>query len=185
MSLRVTGGELRSRHLQSPRDRNTRPTAARVRESLFSILGQNLDGWAVLDLFAGTGALGIEAASRGAGPVLFVERNRDHARLVTENAALLDDLCEWRVLRTDALGLRLPLNEAPFSLVFVDPPYRTDLAARALERLGGGELLEQDAIVVVEVERRQTLPTVAGCLEQDDRRTYGGTDVAVYRRRTP
>jgi 16S rRNA (guanine966-N2)-methyltransferase len=184
MSLHVTGGVLRSRRMQSPSDKNTRPTSARIRESLFSMIGQELTGHSVLDLFAGAGTLGIEAASRGAGPVLFVERNAAHGRLVTQNASMLDGLCGWRLLRTDALGLRLPLNEAPFGLVFVDPPYATDLAAGALALLGKGELLDEDVLVVVEVERRQELPQEAGCLVQTDRRRYGGTDLALYRRRT-
>ena len=184
MSLRVTGGVLRSRRLQSPPDRAARPTAARVRESLFSILGQDLSGLSVLDLFAGAGTLGVEAGSRGAGPVLFVERSSQQARVVTINGALLNDLCPWRLLRTDALGLRLPLGEAPFDLVFVDPPYGKGLASRALEMLGGGELLADDARVTIEVERRAELPAEAGCLAQEDRRRYGDTEVALYRRRT-
>lgn len=184
MSLRVTGGVLRSRRLQSPPDRAARPTAARVRESLFSILGQDLTGLSVLDLFAGAGTLGVEAGSRGAGPVLFVERSGPQGRVVEANAALLDELCDWRLLRTDALGLRLPLSEAPFDLVFVDPPYGKGLALRALEMLGRDELLTDDARVVLEVERRDALPAVAGCLVQQDRRRYGDTELALYGRRT-
>jgi 16S rRNA (guanine966-N2)-methyltransferase len=184
MSLQVTGGILRSRRLQSPPDRDTRPTAARIREALFSRLGQDLSGQSVLDLFAGAGTLGVEAGSRGAGPVLFVERSPAQAAIVLRNAALLDGLCAWRLLKTDALGLRLPLGEAPFALVFVDPPYRQGLAARALERLGDGALLSDDARVVVEVEKRDELPLEAGCLVQEDRRSYGGTDIAIYVRRT-
>lgn len=184
MSLRITGGILRSRSLQSPPDRATRPTAARIREAVFSIVGQDLQGCAVLDLFAGAGTLGVEAASRGAGPILFVENSAAHGRLIQENAALIDDLAEWRLLRADALNLRPPLQEAPFDLVFLDPPYGRGLAVRALERLGEGTLLADDALVVVEVEKREELPTVAGCLEQEQRRRYGGTDIALYRRRT-
>jgi len=180
MSLRVTGGILRSRRLDVPGGRGVRPTPARVREAMFSIVGQHLDGRSVLDGFAGSGSLGIEAASRGAGPVVFVERDRAHGEVLSRNAALLDELCEWRLQKGDLLS-SLDRLTGPFDLVLLDPPYRSGLATQAVIALGERpRLLSARATVVLEAER-EDLPPVAGCLVREKRRSYGKTELHLYR----
>lgn len=187
MSLRVTGGTLRSRHLARPQDRGIRPTAARVRESLFSIIGQNLSGLRVLDLFAGAGTLGIEAASRGAQQVVFVEKNRRHAKIVGENLDLLEGLAEVDILvmPADRALDTLAGRGDSFDLVFVDPPYDGKLAEQVLEALGGkhAAVVAEDGIVVVESASDEPLVDVTGSLQLDGRRRdYGSTRLSFYRK---
>lgn len=186
MALRVTGGRLRGRGLGSPRGSAVRPTSSRVRESLFSILGQDLTGRRVLDLFAGAGTLGVEAASRGAARITFVEKDRVHARSIEDNATLLLDVAEHQVLVMDAArALRmLERNGQRFDLVFLDPPYGKGLAQATLEQLAAASpaLLEERAQVVVETDGSEELPESTGTLVLEGReRTYGSTRLTIYR----
>jgi 16S rRNA (guanine(966)-N(2))-methyltransferase RsmD len=185
MGLRVTGGQLRGRGLVSPRGRAIRPTRARVRESLFSILGQDLSGYAVLDLFAGAGTFGVEAASRGASSIVFVEQDRRHARTTAENAVLAEELAEVSVLvmSADRALQKLAREGRRFDLVFLDPPYGVDLARTTLEQVAdlGGHLLSAQARVVIESDEREELPATAGALVRDVReRCYGTTRLSFY-----
>jgi 16S rRNA (guanine966-N2)-methyltransferase len=130
--VRIIAGKWRSRLLNFPPAIALRPTPDRVRETLFNWLGQRLDGLACLDLFAGSGALGFEALSRGAARVVMVERDRAVARQLRDSGRDLD--AEAEVVESDALAW---LERSPelFDVVFIDPPFATDLAVRALERL--------------------------------------------------
>ncbi len=186
MGIRVTGGVLRGRALGSPKGAAVRPTAARVREALFSILGQRLDGWSVLDLFAGAGTLGVEAGSRGASPVVFVERDRRTAALLQRNVALLDGWSEAEVLVCDvrrALGLLARRGQA-FDLVLLDPPYRRGAAAACLQELAGSAatLIAQDGRIVAETEVDDELPASLPGLVLLQRRVYGQTALMFYAR---
>ena len=131
--VRIIGGEWRSRVIQFPPTASLRPTPDRVRETLFNWLGQRLDGLACLDLFAGSGALGFEALSRGAERVVMVERDRATARALRDNARKLDAKGA-HVVESDALAYVARAGET-FDVVFIDPPYATDLARRALDLL--------------------------------------------------
>ncbi|MBJ94260.1 MAG: 16S rRNA (guanine(966)-N(2))-methyltransferase RsmD [Rickettsiales bacterium] len=183
--MAVTGGVLRGRHLARPHGATVRPTAARVREALFSILGQRLDGQRVLDLFAGTGTMGVEAVSRGAGEVVFVDSCRDHVRLIEANLQLLDGLAVSQVVCRDAVVALTSLAErqAPFDLVFIDPPYGTGLAERCLEAISpvAEKLLAQGSVLVVESDGREQLPDELGSWRSVDRRNYGQTRLDIYR----
>src|SRR5437867_231202 len=142
--MRVIGGTDRGRRLAAPRGFSTRPTAGRVREALFDILGPAVAGMRVLDLFAGTGAIGIEALSRGAARAVFVERGRDALRALRANLAALHlSRDRARVVAGDAVATlpALGRSELPFDLVFLDPPYATTVA-RVLEALARGPLLK-------------------------------------------
>jgi 16S rRNA (guanine966-N2)-methyltransferase len=130
--VRIIGGKWRSRIVRFPDSASIRPTPDRVRETLFNWLGQRLDGLACLDLFAGSGALGFEALSRGAARVVMVEQGRESARSLNENAKLLD--ADVEVMTGDALAY-LKRSTEKFDVVFVDPPYDSDLAVRALAML--------------------------------------------------
>jgi 16S rRNA (guanine966-N2)-methyltransferase len=131
--VRIIGGDWRSRVLHFPPASQLRPTPDRVRETLFNWLGQRLDGLACLDLFAGSGALGFEALSRGASRVVMVERDRAVAHALRENAAKLGATGS-QILEAEALAW-LARNAERFDVVFVDPPYASDLALRALQAL--------------------------------------------------
>ena len=187
MTLAVTGGSLRGRRLRPPRDRAVRPTAARVREALFSILGQNLDGHRVLDMFAGTGTIGIEAASRGASEVVFVENNRAHLSLLRENAALLEGVAEFQVVPRDACKAVAALARQGrcFDFAFLDPPYGAGLASACLEALAPvtGSLLSRTAVLAAETDGREELPGEVGDWCLVDNRNYGQTALAFYRHR--
>jgi 16S rRNA (guanine966-N2)-methyltransferase len=144
--VRIIGGKWRSRILRFPDSASIRPTPDRVRETVFNWLGQRLDGLACLDLFAGSGALGFEALSRGAARVVMVEQGREIFRSLTENARTLD-AADAEVVAGDALAY-LKRSTEKFDVAFVDPPYDSDLAARALSMLP--DRLNRDARVYVE-----------------------------------
>ncbi|MCP4867555.1 MAG: 16S rRNA (guanine(966)-N(2))-methyltransferase RsmD [Proteobacteria bacterium] len=185
MATKITGGTLRGRKLQTPAGARVRPTTSRVRESLFSILGHHLGGITVLDLCAGAGTLGIEAASRGASRVVFVEQDRRHAETLRANAALLEGLAEHHVIQADATRVtRILLRDGDrFDLVFLDPPYATDVAERTLTALGesADQLLADDATIAVETDRASVLPDRLGAdWTPSDVRTWGRTKLTLY-----
>jgi 16S rRNA (guanine966-N2)-methyltransferase len=178
--MRVTGGRLGGRRLKAPRGRVTRPTSDRVREALFAMLGE-LEGAAVLDVFAGAGALGIEALSRGAVGAVFIERDPGAVRALKDNLAALGlDPAHARVRSGDALralrGARA--REETYDLVFIDPPYGQ---ARELgPKLSAvvPSLLSPGARIVVESDRRAPLELRA---ELERERRYGDTLIRIHR----
>src|SRR5215468_7551367 len=152
--MRVVGGRLRGRTIASPSSRDIRPTADRLRESLFNILahayGDPVSGARVLDLFAGTGALGLEALSRGAAFTLFVDDGAEARALLRQNVEALGVAAASRIFRRDATKLGPAHPVEPFSLAFLDPPYGKGLAEKALAAAREGGWLTPDALVVVE-----------------------------------
>ena len=184
--MRIVGGRLSGRSLAAPRGRHTRPTADRVREAIFNKLEHGIDGFAlsgarVLDLFAGSGALGLEALSRGAGHVLFVDDDEEARGLIRRNADALGVIGQTRIWRRDAarLGRCAPLP--PFGLVFLDPPYRRGLAVAALASLMAGGWLAPAAVVVVEEATGEEIEVAPG-LTLLDRREYGDTQVEFLKK---
>jgi 16S rRNA (guanine966-N2)-methyltransferase len=184
--MRIVGGRLRGRALASPRSLSMRPTADRLREALFNILVHAYDdpvtGARVLDLFAGTGALGLEALSRGAAFALLVDEGAEARALMRENIAALGLGGAARVFRRDAtrLGCAHPL--APFSLAFLDPPYGHALAEKALAGARAGGWLEPDALVVVEEAVASRFAAAEG-FEEIERRRYDDTAFVFLRHR--
>lgn len=156
--LRLVGGAWRSRRLRVPAGPDLRPTPDRVRETLFNWLGPRVAGSRVLDLFAGSGALGLEALSRGAAEAVFVDTSRTAVRALEANIELLG-ATSATVLRMDARRYLARGGEA-FDLVFVDPPYATDLAKRSLEWLTvpGSPLLAPGARIYLECGTRNADP---------------------------
>ena len=173
---------MRGRRLRCLKGRRVRPTLDRVKESVFGVLGEAVADSDTLDLFAGTGSLGIEALSRGAASVVFVESSRISVRMLEENLEQLDLGGRTRVLERDALRAVLTLERrgARFSLVFLDPPYRSGLAGLALERLAGSEIVRASGWVVAEHSREEELEQAPGRLERREARRYGGTVVSFY-----
>ena len=182
--MRIVGGRLRGRALRAPASEAIRPTADRLREALFNILvhayGDPIAGARVLDLFAGTGALGIEAVSRGAAFVLFVDDGVEARALLRANVEALGLGGVTRIFRRDAtrLGPAHPLP--PFGLVFLDPPYRKGLAAQALASARAGGWLASEALVVVEEAADSGFAAPEGFTESE-RRRYDDTELIFLR----
>jgi len=181
--MRVTAGAERGRKLRAPRGATTRPTGAKVREAIFNILGP-LSPDAVLDLYAGTGSLGIEALSRGASRATFVERDGRALSALHRNLREFDLAGRARVMDgsvTAALHRLSDEKAEKFTCVFVDPPYAAGEVEPVLALLSGGQLLDCGAVVIVEHDRRHLPPEQAGALGMVDRRFYGDTGLSFYR----
>lgn len=184
--MRIVGGQFKGRALTAPPGRATRPTADRTRESLFNILAHapwsgGLEGQRVLDLFAGSGALGLEAVSRGAAFALFVDNDAGARGAIRENIEALGLFGTTRIHRRSAtdLGLKPAGLGAPFDLVFLDPPYGLGLGSEALERLAPGGWITPEALAVFECGANET-PATPG-FETLDERTYGAAKVLFLR----
>jgi len=187
--VRIVGGTLRGRALATPKHAGLRPTSDRVRESLFNILehgieGFSLNGARVIDLFAGTGALGVEALSRGAAYCLFVDENADARGLIRDNVEALHLTGVTRIFRRDATDLGEASRMSGFSLAFLDPPYGKGLGQQALSALAGGGWLAPNAIVVLE-ERAGVPLELPAAFREIDRRTYGDTQIVLARYEEP
>lgn len=183
--MRIVAGRFRGRAIATPKHEGLRPTSDRVRESLFNVLAHGvegfvLDGARVIDLFAGTGALGLEALSRGAGYCLFVEDSAEARGLIRTNVEALQLTGATRIYRRDATDLGPAGTLAPFALAFLDPPYGKGLAERALAALADGGWLVAGAIIVVE-ERASVTVALPSAYAELDRRTYGDTQVLIAR----
>lgn len=182
--MRVVGGEFRGRALRGPPDQSIRPTSDRLRQTIFDILAHGYGDPArdarVIDLFAGTGALGIEAMSRGGRYALFVDDGLEARGLIRDNIEALGLTGRSRIYRRDATRLGPAGNVAPFDLAFADPPYDRGLAAPALAALVAGGWLVSSAIVVLEEAAGVAIPAIAG-LEMLESRTVGDSRVHFLR----
>jgi 16S rRNA (guanine966-N2)-methyltransferase len=182
--MRIIGGRLRGRSLIGPTTEAIRPTADRLRESLFNVLahayGDPVAGARVLDLFAGTGALGLEALSRGASFALFVDSAAEARAVIRANVAALGLAGASRIFRRDATRLGPVHPLAPFSLAFVDPPYRSGLAEAALTSARSGGWLVPGALVIVEEGADAPFAPPTGFVECE-RRRQGDTVLILLR----
>jgi 16S rRNA (guanine966-N2)-methyltransferase len=186
--MRIVGGRLRGRALAAPKSQAIRPTADRLRESLFNILahayGDPVTGARVLDLFAGTGALGLEALSRGAAFALFVDDGAEARALMRQNVEALGLAAAARIFRRDATTLGAAHPVEPFSLVFLDPPYGKGLAEKALISAREGGWLTTDALVVVEEAADAAFKAPKG-FDEIERRDYDDTQFVILRLTAP
>jgi 16S rRNA (guanine966-N2)-methyltransferase len=180
--MRIVGGEFKGRAISAPTGRDTRPTSDRARESIFNILEHapwsgGIAGRRVLDLFAGAGAFGLEALSRGAAFALFVETDAAARGAIRDNIEALQLFGRTRIHRRDAtdLGAKPAGLGDPFDLVFLDPPYGKNLGERALARLGDGGWITRDALIVFEVGADET-PQAPGYRILDQRQ-YGAAKI--------
>jgi 16S rRNA (guanine966-N2)-methyltransferase len=181
--MRIVGGTFRGRVLAGPSSQAIRPTADRLRESIFNILahayGDPVTGARVLDLFAGTGALGLEALSRGAAFALFVDDGAEARAIIRQNVQTLGVAGVSRIFRRDATKLGDVHPNDPFSLVFLDPPYGKGLAEKALASARAGGWLTDDALVVVE-DAKGAFVTPEGFAEVE-RRDYDDTEIVFLK----
>ena len=181
--MRVTGGRSKGRLLASLKGLSIRPTSDKVREAVFNILGQDNTGLKVLDLFAGTGSLGIEALSRGALWALFIDNSHLAIKTIRKNLKLCGFENSGFVLKRDlikGLPLKHPLVKNGIDLVFMDPPYGKDLIIPMLKKLSEARILASTSIVVAESLIKDKLPNRLGNLHLLDTRIYGRSKIDMY-----
>ncbi len=185
--MRIVGGKHKGLPLAGPKSQDIRPTSDRTREALFNILthgieGFQLEGARVLDLFAGTGALGLEALSRGARFCLFIEEAATARALIRRNVEASGAVGVSKIWRRDAGRLGRIENMPPFDLLFADPPYGKGLGEKAILSALENGWLADDAVYVLEESVNAEIAGIEG-LSEIDRRTYGDTQVLIYRPR--
>jgi 16S rRNA (guanine966-N2)-methyltransferase len=180
--VRVIGGNIKGRRLGTCRAPLLRPTSDKVREAVFDIIAPLLDGGAVLDLFAGTGSLGIEALSRGMDRAVFVENNSQVCEVLRKNllACGVENQAEVISVPVDAALRLLRARGEAFRLIFLDPPYQGALAGKILREVSETRVLEKDGLAIAEHSSREEMKSVYGNLILDDRRRYGHTVVSFY-----
>lgn len=188
--MRITGGIAKGRSISGPKAGCTliRPTSDRVREALFNIIAAELHGSAILDLYAGTGAFGLEALSRGAAAAVFVDQSRQAAQLIQESLARCAAGAKAALLQLDLakpdslarLKNRLPADMR-FDLIFLDPPYEKSLAAKTVAAVAQHNLLKNSGLLIAEERKNARLPAQCGTLRLYDQRSYGETGLWFYR----
>ncbi len=187
--MRIVGGKHKGRNLIGPASEATRPTSDRVRESLFNILAHGiedfeLEGARVMDLFAGTGALGFEALSRGAKFCQFVEEDTEARGVIRKNADAFGVIGLCKIWRRDATDLGSCAPQSPYDLIFADPPYGKGLGEKALRSVFDGGWLSQHGVIVLEESDSVALEPPSE-LTEVDQRTYGETKIFIFKRRSP
>ena len=179
--MRIISGKFKSRGLKGTPPPGIRPTSDKLRETVFNILGASVEGSTFLDGCAGMGAIGIEAISRGAAQVYFVDQSRKACQIIRENLKSLDVEEGFKVLEMD-LPKALGLIRIQFNIAFVDPPYeREDLYEIVLERFGTGSLLAPEGFLILEHSKRKDLPGSAGTLQKTRSLVQGDAALAFYR----
>ncbi len=179
--MRVISGSARGRRLKELQGMETRPTTDRVKEALFNIVQFEVPGREVLDLFAGTGQLGIEALSRGAAHCTFVDQRRDAVALVRENLKLTGLSGQAKVVQGDSISYLTTCREK-FHVIFLDPPYQSGLLEKAMETISAFDILREHGIMVCESPLDQVLPQVSGPYERGKDYRYGKIKLTVFRR---
>ena len=181
--MRIVAGSVRGRTLKGPKRADViRPTADRVRESVFNVLGQRCEGLSVLDLFCGTGALAFEALSRGATRAVLVDSGREAQQLATQNAADLGfaALAELLPVSAERGIARLSVRGDRFDLIFADPPYALNALEALLAQLTQHPLLAPGGRLVVEHGKHEAAPASSGLFTQNDQRIFGETIVTIF-----
>lgn len=201
--MRIIGGEYRGRIIKMPKSMEVRPTQDRVREAIFNVISEKIPGSDVLDLFAGSGAFGIEAISRGAKSVIFVDNNINCIKIIKSNLSILgEDMGMTQLLKTDAVRAisRFQKEGRKFDIIFLDPPYYRDsfdrlrtirrtmsavesLAKNSLIKIGACDILFERSFVVAEHFKKDTLPEDSGNITRFKEKRYGDTAVSFYRRK--
>jgi 16S rRNA (guanine966-N2)-methyltransferase len=181
--MRVIGGHARGRRLKVPKGRNLRPTSARVKEALFDILPHDLSGAKVLDLFAGTGNVSIEALSRGANEAILIDSSHESGKAIRENLRrfrLADRTRVWRTPVIRAVRLLARRGET-FDMIFLDPPYEQRWVASTVKAIAEGGLLRTAGVLIAEHSFREELHSRYGALRLVDQRRYGSTLLSFFR----
>ena len=179
--MRVISGTARGRKLKELQGMETRPTTDKVKESLFNIIQFEIEGRRVLDLFGGTGQLGVEALSRGAERCTFVDQRREAVSLIRENLKLCGLSERSRVVQGEALSFLASCGEK-FDVILLDPPYEGELLSRAVEAITRFDILSEHGIMICESAADRLLPQVAPPYEQGREYRYGKIKLTIFRR---
>ena len=179
--MRIISGSARGRKLREPQGLDTRPTTDKVKESLFNIIQFELEGRRVLDLFAGTGQLGLEALSRGAEHCTFVDQRREAAALVKENVKLCRFEGQARVVQGESQAFLRACGEK-FDVIFLDPPYQTNLLEQCIEKITRFDILREHGVIVCESGTEWTIPPLEPPYEAGREYRYGQIKLTVCRR---
>jgi 16S rRNA (guanine(966)-N(2))-methyltransferase RsmD len=180
VDMRIISGRERGRRLRTLEGEHTRPTSEKVKEALFSIIQFEIEGRRVLDLFAGSGQLGLEALSRGARECVFVENDRQAMQIVKENAEKCRLAAESKFLQVD-YTTALKRTDEKYDIIIIDPPYKSDFYIKALELISGFDILGINGIILVESDVELELPETAGKLLKGREYQYGRTKLTIYR----
>jgi len=180
MGLRIISGELKGRKLFSPKGIKIRPTADRIRESIFNIISAYVPGSVVLDLFAGTGALGIEALSRGAYFAIFSDTDNDAISIIEKNISTCRLQTRSKIIRADIIKNKIAAGRefSGVNLVFMDPPYNKNMIKPALINISASQFLQKNALIVIEHAVTETIPESVAEYKISDQRRYGKTLVS-------
>lgn len=179
--MRIISGESRGRILKAPQGQRVRPTAGKIKEALFNILGSRILGARVLDLFSGTGAVGIEALSRGAASVDFVEQDPGSFRVLTENVRSCGYQSNCRLYRQPVLlFLKKNGSRKAFDIVFADPPYHTSIIKKLLPQLDRGVKMQSSGLIIIEHFHKTSLPDRIGSHGHIQSRRYGDSILSFY-----
>ena len=181
--MRVISGKARGLKLDTPKNLDVRPTTDRVKESLFNIINPYIRESNILDLFAGTGSLGIECLSRGAKNCVFVDKSKESIGIVKSNikkARVENESVVFNLDFKDAVS-RLQGQKSKFDVIFMDPPYYKEMFIDALEKIDNANLLDEDGIIVVEHDTKDILPDKVNRLEKTKDKKYGNTTLTFYK----
>lgn len=180
--MRVISGKVRGLKLNAPKNDDVRPTTDRVKESLFNIINGYIIDSQILDLFAGTGSLGIECLSRGASRCVFVDASKSSIDIVKSNIKKARVDSESEVMNIDCKSAidKLKTRNEKFDVIFMDPPYYENLFVNSLEKISESKLLKEDGIIVVEHDTKEKLPDCAGELIKQKSKKYGNTTLTFY-----
>ncbi len=176
--MRVITGSARGRKLKTPANYDIRPTTDNVKEAVFNIIQFDIEGRRVLDLFAGTGQLGIECLSRGAAEAVFIDQSRDAVRIIKDN--LKSCGLQGTVLQTDAL--QFLQRGGKFDLIFVDPPYDANLYDNVLKTINLVDILSDGGIIICEARREKTLPDMESPYRKEKEYRYGKVKICIYKK---
>lgn len=189
--MKVLGGKFRGRNIYMPED--IRPTQNVVRKAVFDIIGHDWDGFSVLELFAGSGAVGIEALSRGAEHCTFVEKDPKSSEIITENLQRVGiatteislssvDSGLYSIIQSDAFATikQLSGQKKTFDIVFIDPPYGRDLAKKSLKTIGAYDILHSNSTLVLQHDKKEILPEDSGRFSIVKQKNYGGSVLSIY-----
>lgn len=176
--MRIISGTARGRKLKEPQDQNIRPTTDMVKEAVFNIIQFDIEGRRVLDLFAGTGQLGLEALSRGAAEAVFVDASATALKLVRDNIAAVKLEDKATVSRSDALAFLA--HGGTFDVIFLDPPYESKLLEKSLKTIIEFDILKENGIIICETNELQELPEVSAPYKKGREYRYGKIKITIY-----
>ena len=180
VNMRIISGRERGRRLKTLEGEHTRPTSEKVKEAMFSIIQFEIEGRRVLDLFAGSGQLGLEALSRGARECVFAENDRAAMQIVRDNVEKCRFTEQVKFLAADYTAALRKSGEQ-YDVIFIDPPYQSDYYLKALELISGFDILATNGIIIVESEADLPLPDEAGTLRKGKEYSYSRTKLTLYR----